>query len=232
VRFDRLLANLGHGSRAEVRALIASGRCSVDGTVMRDGARHIESAMFQTVTVDGELLDHPHGVCVALYKPVGYVCSHDPSEGQRAYDLLPERWMARNPRPEGIGRLDRDTSGLWIVTDDHVLVHRLASPKHHVAKRYEAVLDAELDASAPAQLESGTLVLDGESTPCLPATVAIDGDDARRVSMTITEGRYHQVRRMFAAVGRHVVSLHRATFGSVDLAALNLAPGEWADITL
>lgn len=195
----------------------------------RDGSRHVRVDDVAMVLVDGEPLERPGGICVALHKPVGYVCSHDSAEGQRAYDLLPARWMARNPRPEGVGRLDRDTSGLWIVTDDHVLVHRLASPRHHVAKRYVAVLDAPIDSHGARLLASGTLLLDGESTPCLPATLE-PWPDASTVAITVVEGRYHQVRRMFASVGRRVEALHRASFGGVELEALGLRPGEWADV--
>jgi 16S rRNA pseudouridine516 synthase len=232
VRLDRLLANLGYGSRSEVRALILAGRASVGSVVVTNVAAPI--ADVDSVTVDGARLDRPHGVWIAVNKPLNYTCSHDTRDakgGKLAYELLPPRMMARNPRPEGIGRLDRDTTGLWIVTDDHQAVHRLTSPKHHVPKRYVVTLEAPLGPATTPLLTDGTLMLDGERTPCLPAQLEFT-DDPCVVHLTVTEGRYHQVRRMFAGVGSHVAGLHRASFGSLDLASLGLGLGEWCDVDL
>ncbi len=223
LRLDRLLANLGYGSRREVIMLIRGGRVDVDGTRVVDPSSKARSA---DVRLDGVPLDHPHGVLVALNKPVDVVCSHEPDEGTRAYDLVPPHWEYRNPRVETVGRLDKDTSGLLILTDDHQLLHRLTSPKHHVVKRYVTTLAAPFDETMGASLTSGTLLIDGDANPCLPAEVEVLG--AQSIAISITEGRYHQVRRMVAACGNHVEALHRTHFGEWSLD--DLAEGQWTDI--
>jgi 16S rRNA pseudouridine516 synthase len=160
---------------------------------------------------------------ILMYKPLGLVCSHDEGEGKLVYDLLPPRWRMRDPKISTIGRLDKETSGLLLLTDDGALLHRLTSPRHHVAKVYEATLDRPLKGDEAEIFASGSLMLNGEKTPCLPAVLTIIDDT--HVTLDITEGRYHQVRRMFAAVGNHVVSLHRSTFGTLALG--DLQAGEY-----
>lgn len=224
-RLDRLLANLGYGSRSEANLMIKAGEATVDGVVTRDPSVKVRAC---EVRLNGEELDHPDGVFVMLHKPLDVVCTHDEHEGTRAYDLLPAHWEYRNPRVESIGRLDRDTTGLLLLTDNHQLVHRLTSPKHHVTKRYEAVLAHPMDDSMAVAFASGTLRLDGEKAPCLPATATPLDDSGSTIEITMTEGRYHQVRRMVAACGNHVVSLHRTHFGEWALG--DLEPGAWIDL--
>ena len=157
-----------------------------------------------------------------LHKPTGCVCSHDPAEGPRVYDLLPPRWLHRNPPLTSVGRLDKDTSGLLLLTDLGEWVHRWTSPRHHVEKCYEATLDRPAAPEWIPLFASGGLLLAGDKDPCLPATLEIlDGCHAR---LTLTEGRFHQVRRMFEAVGAMVTQLHRSRFGNYTLG--DLAPGE------
>jgi 16S rRNA pseudouridine516 synthase len=220
-----MLANLGYGSRREVIGMIRGGRVDVNGTRVSDASAKAHAT---DVRLDGVLLDHPNGVLVALHKPVGVVCSHEPEEGLRAYDLVPPHWEYRNPRVETVGRLDKDTSGLLIMTDDHQLLHRLTSPKHHVVKRYEATLAAPYDEAMGAALQSGTLVIEGDPKPCLPAEVEVLS--AQTIALSITEGRYHQVRRMIAACGNHVETLHRTHFGQWSLG--DLPEEAWVDVTL
>ena len=155
-----------------------------------------------------------------MHKPVGLVCSHDDGEGQLVYDLLPSRWRQRNPKISTIGRLDKETSGLLLLTDDGQLLHRLTSPKHHVPKLYEVTLDRPLKGDETTLFASGTLMLNGEKIPCLPAKLTIVDD--MHVTLEITEGRYHQVRRMFAAVGNHVTALHRSRIGDLTLGDLKI----------
>ena len=224
-RLDRLLANLGYGSRSEANLMIKAGEITVNGAVVRDPSA---KASAPQVRINGEELDHPDGVLVMLHKPLDVICTHDEDEGTRAYDLLPPHWEYRNPRVESIGRLDKDTTGLLILTDDHQLVHRLTSPKHHVTKRYEAHLADPFDESMAAAFASGTLHLDGDKAPCLPASVEPISSDGRLVAVIMTEGRYHQVRRMIAACGNHVTSLHRTHFGEWSLG--HLADGDWIDL--
>jgi 16S rRNA pseudouridine516 synthase len=225
VRLDRLLANNGLGSRREVHELVRRGRVTVGGRVERRVDAAIDGDAVATVAVDGEELDHPEGLLIALHKPPGRVCTHAGSEGPTVYALLPARWMARRPRPEAVGRLDRDSSGLLLVTDRHDLVHRLGAPGHEIDKRYRVTLGrAPSDpGSVAAAFADGRLVLDGH--PCRPAEAVVDGDDPRVFHVVLHEGRHRQVRRMFGALGLDVVALERLAVGPYELGSL--APGAW-----
>jgi 16S rRNA pseudouridine516 synthase len=224
-RLDQLLANLGYCSRREARDWIESGRVTVKGKVADDSGTKAHPA---DVLVDGQPLDHPDGLLLLLHKPLGLVCSHDEREGPNVYSLLPSRWRARNPQITSIGRLDKDTSGLLLLTDQSALVHRLTSPKHKVPKLYRATLDRDLPPGLVELFASGTVLLTGEKDPCLPAELRIL--DPRTAELTLTEGRYHQVRRMFASQGCEVLTLHRAAFG--DLTLGDLFPGQFRELPL
>ncbi|WP_257387516.1 pseudouridine synthase [Tahibacter caeni] len=215
----RHIANLGYGSRREVAAWFRDGRISdTHGNMLDEDARIAPG----DVRLDGEPLDPPPGLVVLLHKPVGYTCStKDP--GRLIYDLLPRRFRYRDPLLSPVGRLDRDTSGLLLLTDDGGLLHRIISPKARIAKHYEAELAEDLRGDEAALFASGTLLLDAEKTPLLPAQLAVL--TPRRARLTLHEGRYHQVRRMFAATGNRVTALHRARVGALTLDGL--APGQW-----
>ena len=224
-RLDRLLANLGYGSRREVTDLVARRQVVLDGAVVKDaGARiAISSDLAQRMTVAGQPLDPPAPLTLLMHKPLGVVCSHREA-GRSVYELLPARWRARIPALSTIGRLDKETSGLLLITDDGPFLHRVISPKNHVAKRYLATLDRPLEGSEAEAFAAGTLLLEGETDPLAPAVLEPLGPT--QALLTITEGRYHQVRRMFAAVGNHVTDLHRDRIGGLALPA-DLEPGAW-----
>src|SRR4051812_34328624 len=224
-RLDQLLANLGYCSRREARAWIQAGRVTVQGKAADDYGAKAEPA---DVRVDGEPLDHPEGLLLLLHKPAGLVCLHDEREGPNVYSLLPARWRARNPQVTSIGRLDKETSGLLLLTDQSELVHRLTSPKHKVPKVYRATVSADLAPSLVPLFASGALTLKDEENPCAPAELKILSP--REAELTLTEGRYHQVRRMFASQGAEVLTLHRAVFGPLDLGSLQ--PGQWRELPL
>ena len=223
LRLDRLLANLGYGSRREVQQLAAAGLVLLDGEVLRDtGVRiPISPDLSARMTVQGAPLDPPPGLVLMLHKPLGVTCSHKEA-GPLVYDLLPTRWRRREPAISTIGRLDKDTSGLLLLTDDGHFLHRVISPRSHVPKRYRVTLDRPLRGDEAAIFAAGDLMLESEDKPLLPAVLEVLGDRAAR--LTINEGRYHQVRRMFAAVGNHVTGLHRDRIGALDLPP-DLAPG-------
>jgi 16S rRNA pseudouridine516 synthase len=224
-RLDQLLANLGYCSRREARAWIQDGRVTVRGEVTDDFGAKAEPA---EVRVDGEPLDHPDGLLLLLHKPVGLVCSHDAREGPGVYGLLPARWRRRNPPVTSIGRLDKDTSGLLLLTDQSGLVHRLTSPRHKVPKVYRATVNADLSPELIALFASGTLRLKDEPEPCAPAELRILSP--REAALTLTEGRYHQVRRMLASQGCEVLTLHRVRFGHLELG--DLPAGQWLELPL
>ena len=219
MKLVRLLANLGYGSRKQVAAMFREGLVTdASGEVLYadDKVEHAD------VRFDGEPLDPPQGMLLMLHKPVGYTCSRK-DVGRLVYDLLPPRFALRHPVLSTVGRLDRDTSGLLLFTDDGQLLHRIISPKAALAKVYEATLAEDLRGDEGDRFASGTLMLEGETDPLEPATLEVVS--SRRVRLTLTEGRYHQVRRMFAAVGNHVVTLERIALGGLTLDGL--PPGEW-----
>ena len=213
------IANLGYGSRKQVQWMFREGRITdADGEVLYadDPLDH------DSVRVDGEPLDPAPGLLLMLHKPVGYTCStKDP--GRVVFDLLPPRFRLRNPALSTVGRLDRDTSGLLLLTDDGQLLHRIISPKSQLPKVYRATLAQELRGGEGAIFASGTLMLESETTPLLPAELEVLGP--RETRLTLHEGRYHQVRRMFAAVGNHVAALHRERIGGLSLG--DLSEGQW-----
>jgi 16S rRNA pseudouridine516 synthase len=219
VKLLRLVANLGYGSRKEVTAMFRDGRiCDVDGRVLS-----IEDVVEPArVRIDRAPLDPAPGFTLMLHKPAGYTCSTQDA-GALVYDLLPPRFRLRSPTLATVGRLDRDTTGLLLMTDDGALLHRIVSPRSHLQKAYEATLARDLRGDEGAIFASGTLLLESERTPLAPATLAVLGP--RLAQLTITEGRYHQVRRMFAAVGNHVAELHRSRVGGLTLGALEI--GQW-----
>jgi len=224
-RLDRLLANLGYGSRREVAGLVRDGKVLLDGAVVKDsGAKvPVSAELPDRLQVDGAPLDPPAPLTLLMHKPVGVVCSHKEA-GRSVYELLPRRWRARMPGLSSVGRLDKDTSGLLLITDDGPFLHRVISPRSHVAKRYRAALDRPLSGAEGALFASGSLMLESETEPLAPAVLEPLGP--QEAWLTITEGRYHQVRRMFAAAGNHVTGLHRDRIGGLDLPA-DLGPGEW-----
>ncbi|OOG60266.1 pseudouridine synthase [Rhodanobacter sp. C03] len=219
MKLVKLIANLGYGSRKDVTQLFRSGRITdADGEVLYadDVVPH------EHIRVDDEPLDPPQGLMLMLNKPLGVTCSRkDP--GRVVYDLLPPRYNVRTPVLSSVGRLDRDTTGLLLFTDDGALLHRIISPKAQVTKVYEATLAQDLHGDEGALFASGTVMLETEKEPLAPASLEVLGP--RHARLTVTEGRYHQVRRMFAAAGNHVETLRRISVGGLTLGELPL--GEW-----
>ena len=220
VRLDALLTRCGYCSRSEARDWLSAGRVRVRGQVVH---RVADKAAPSDVAVDGEALDNPHGLVLLLHKPVGCVCSADATEGPRVLDLLPPRWQRRVPQLATVGRLDKDTSGLLLVTDSGPLVHTLTAPGKHVDKRYAVTVDADFPPHAVHTCADGSIVLDGKR--CAPAVLQLLGP--RQAVLTLTEGRYHQVKRMCSALGCQVTKLERVAFGPWSLEEAGLAPGEW-----
>jgi 16S rRNA pseudouridine516 synthase len=223
MKLVRLLANLGYGSRKQVAQLFREGLVTdASGEVLYadDKVEHAD------VRFEGEPLDPPQGLILMLNKPTGFTCSRK-DVGRLVYDLLPPRFGVRNPVLSTVGRLDRDTSGLLLFTDDGQLLHKIISPKSALAKVYEATLAEDLGGNEGELFAAGTLMLEGETDPLEPAMLEVLGP--RHVRLSITEGRYHQVRRMFAAVGNHVETLERVALGGLTLGGLE--PGKWRLLT-
>ncbi len=224
MKLVKLLANLGYGSRKEVQRLIRAGAVTDD-----TGRRLAENEVppHETIRFRGEALDPPSPLVILLNKPCGYTCGTD-DPGAVIYDLLPERFGQRNPALSPVGRLDKDTSGLLLMTDDGQLLHRIIHPKSGCLKVYHAVLDRPLEGHEAALFASGELVLRNETKPLLPAKLVVLGE--KEAHVVLHEGRYHQVRRMFAAAGNHVLDLRRVAIGGLALPE-DLEEGEWRALT-
>ncbi|SFS02235.1 16S rRNA pseudouridine516 synthase [Dyella sp. OK004] len=224
MKLVKLIANLGYGSRKDVALMFREGRITdPDGEVLYAD----DKVPHEHIRVDDEPLDPPTGLALMMNKPLGATCSRkDP--GRVVYDLLPQRYRMRDPALSTVGRLDRDTSGLLLFTDDGALLHKIISPRAQVAKVYEAVLAHDLRGDEAALFASGDMMLESEKEPLAPAQLEVI--EPRRARLAITEGRYHQVRRMFAAVGNHVEALHRVSVGGLTLG--DLPAGEWRALSV
>ena len=225
MRVDRLLGSMGYGSRTEMARLAKAGGVVLDGVDLTDVSKRIAVTpdLPSRMRIDGQPLDPPPGLVLMLHKPLGMTCSHK-EDGALVYDVLPDRWRRRDPAISTIGRLDKATTGLLLLTDDGDLLHRVISPKRHVAKVYRAGLARPLAGTEAELFSAGGLVLEGEDKPLAPAALEVLSPTEAR--LTVTEGRYHMVRRMFAAVGNHVETLHRERIGGLSVPD-DLAPGEW-----
>ena len=229
-RVDKLLGSMGYGSRSEIARLGKVGGIVLDGVDLKDVSKRIAITpdLATRMEIDGRPLDPPPGLVIMLNKPLGMTCSHK-EDGALVYEVLPERWRRRDPAISTIGRLDKQTSGLLLLTDDGDLLHRVISPKRHVAKVYRATLARPLVGTEGDLFTAGGLVLEGEAKPLAPAELEVLSETEAR--LTVTEGRYHMVRRMFAAAGNHVEALHRERVGGLSLPA-DLAPGAWRLLTV
>ncbi len=228
-RLDAFLAHAGVGSRSEVRRLIRSRRIvTVDGETCIDPGRHVST---ETIAVDGTIVAAaPTDVVLLMHKPLGHACSHDVAESPTVFELLDDVYTGTSL--QCVGRLDRESSGLLVLTDDGQLNHALTHPKRKVPRRYRLVYEGELVPDAVQRVAEGIVLRDDER-PTRPAVLtlgeAVAGADAsppgHAATIVLSEGRYHQIRRMIAALGGRVVSLHRDRIGRLELPA-DLAPGE------
>ncbi|MEP2776765.1 MAG: 16S rRNA pseudouridine(516) synthase [Luteolibacter sp.] len=220
MKLVKLLANLGYGSRKEVDRMLRSGVVT-DAAGNALGSKDFPGA--ENVRVLGEELDPVAPLVIVMNKPDGFTCStEDP--GDTVYDLLPPRFSKRNPGLNCVGRLDKDTKGMLLMTDDGKFLHKVIHPKSNCLKVYHATLDRPLEGNEGELFGSGELVLESDTIPLLPAGFEALGE--KEALITLHEGRYHQVRRMFAAAGNHVLGLKRISIGGFSLPE-DLEEGEW-----
>ncbi len=219
MKLVKLIANLGYGSRKQVALMFREGRITnaTDEVLYAD-----DQTEHAKIRIDNESLDPPTPLVLMLHKPAGYTCSTKDAGGV-VYDLFPPRFRLRSPTLATVGRLDRDTTGLLLMTDDGTLLHRIVHPKSNLAKIYEVTLARDLRGDEAAIFAGGAMMLESEKEPLAPA--ALDIISPRQARLTLTEGRYHQARRMFAAVGNHVETLHRSQLGGLTLGTL--PRGDW-----
>jgi len=220
-RLDKILQSQGFGGRKHCQHLIHSGQVQVQGEICRDDRRMFNPIGLQ-FSVAGQHWQYREKVYIALNKPAGFECSHQPIKHRAVFSLLPTPLIERGI--QSVGRLDQDTKGLLLLTDDGQFLHALTHPRQHVPKRYHIQTAEPIQPAQLTQLQSGVM-LHGESQPVTADNCTLL--DTHLLIMTIHQGKYHQVKRMLAAVGNHVTALHRAQIGELLLADLGLAEGAW-----
>ena len=220
MRWSQLMFTQGFGSRRECAGLLAAGRVACSGHTV-DADDDIDAREGLVFEVDGKPWPFYERALLLLHKPAGVECSQKPRHHPSVLSLLPTPFRTRGVQP--IGRLDADTTGVLLLTDDGALIHRLTSPKRHVPKVYEVQCDQALDEAQLRALREG-VVLEDDPRPVRAASA--DAVSASHLRLTLTEGKYHQVKRMVAAAGNHVAALHRSGFGAITLDGLAV-PGAW-----
>ena len=226
MRIDKMLANLGFGSRKEVKQLLKSGAVKVDDVVVKDPKQHVDTNK-QSVTLNGEVIEYKEFIYLMMNKPQGVLSATEDSAQDTVIDLLELEDQVYEPFP--VGRLDKDTEGLLLITNDGQLAHRLLSPKKHVPKTYFAVIDQEVTLEDIKAFAEGVTLDDGYETK--PGELKILKSGIRSdIELTITEGKFHQVKRMFEAVGKKVVYLKRISMGPLPLDE-TLELGEYRELT-
>jgi len=220
MRLSQILFSQGFGSRRECHVMLRNERVSVQGHKVDDPDADFEPEGLQINVSGVPWVCHTQAV-VLLNKPAGYECSRKPRHHPSVLSLLPLPLRNRGVQP--IGRLDEDTTGVLLLTDQGALIHRLTHPKHHVPKVYDVTTKHPVDDAQVAALLAGVVLVD-DPTPAIAATA--ERLDSTTLRMTLTDGRYHQVKRMMAAVGNRCEALHRSAFGSVRVPP-DLAPGQW-----
>ncbi|MBQ4572766.1 MAG: rRNA pseudouridine synthase [Clostridia bacterium] len=224
-RLDKILASQGTLSRKEVKEMIRKGRIQLNGTVIKDSSVKVDENK-DSVTVDGTEITLKRHIYIMLNKPQGVVSASDSDKDETVVDLVPDELYRKGLFPAG--RLDKDTTGFVLITDDGDFAHRILSPKNHIFKTYIAGLQHELSDDDIKSLENGITL--GDGTVLKEAKVQVIEGDKPYVRIMICEGKYHQVKRMFAATGNKVVSLHRVRMGKLELDN-TLKPGECREIT-
>ncbi|MBU3188718.1 rRNA pseudouridine synthase [Clostridium bowmanii] len=226
-RIDKILSNLGHGTRKEVKGLLKKGRVEVDGVLASDSAMKINPDK-SVIKVDGEEIRYRKNIYLIMNKPAGVISATVDNHDETVIDLIDEQYHAFKPFP--IGRLDKDTVGLLLITNDGELNHKLIAPKNHVDKVYYAEINKFIDATDIATFKRGVVIDDGYK--CMPAILKVLNADENgsEVMITIQEGKFHQVKRMFESVDKKVVFLRRTSFGPLKLDE-NLAEGQYRELS-
>lgn len=223
-RLDKVLSSTGRWSRREVKELVRQGRVLVDSAPAKKPEEKVDPAAC-VLTVDGEAVRCTPFVYIMMHKPEGLLSATEDRNQKTVVDLLPEHLRRRGLFP--VGRLDKDTTGLLLLTDDGQLAHELLSPKKHVDKVYLAHVDGKVDSADVAALAEGMVL--GDGLHCLPAGLEPVGDGSDCL-VTLREGKYHQVKRMLAARGKPVLTLKRLSMGPLALDSV-LKPGAWRELT-
>lgn len=221
-RIDAWLSKLGYATRKEARRFLKYNELTINDKRVYNPSN---KAKHEDMLLNNEPLD-PETILILMNKPSRTICSHK-DDGALIYNLLPQRWINRNPKISTVGRLDVDTTGAILLSDDGDLNHKLTSPRSNISKVYEVTLADPLKGDEAQIFASGELVLRNEDKPCLPATLTVIDD--KKIHLEIFEGKYHQVKRMLAAVGNKVEKLHRVSFAGISVE--DLKEGEYKFIS-
>ena len=226
-RLDKIISNLGYGSRKEIKALVKKGLVKVDGEVVKDNGVLIDPEK-SVININGEDLFYREYIYLMMNKPDGVISATYDNREETVIDLLEVEHQVFNPFP--VGRLDKDTVGLLLLTNDGELNHRLISPKWHVDKVYYAKIDKAVDEKDVEAFKNGITLDDGYKCKEGKLEIISSSDEGSEVMVTIQEGKYHQVKRMFEALGKTVVYLKRTEFGGLPLDQ-ELEEGEYRELT-
>jgi 16S rRNA pseudouridine516 synthase len=226
MRIDKMLANLGYGSRKEVKGLLKKGAVKINGEIVKDAKEHIDPNQ-NVVTINGQEVVYKEFIYLMMNKPGGVISATEDNRDETVIDLLEMEDQVYEPFP--VGRLDKDTEGLLLITNDGQLSHRLLSPKKHVPKTYFAVIEGEVTKEDILAFRNGVILDDGYETKPGELVILKSGLMSD-IELTITEGKFHQVKRMFQAVGKRVVYLKRISMGSLKLDE-TLELGEYRELT-
>lgn len=224
-RLDKILSNTKLGSRKEVKEIIKKGRVTVDGTVVKSYDMPVDKDKSE-IRVDGELLNYKKYIYLIMNKPGGVLSATEDNYGETVIDLLEDRYKAYSPFP--VGRLDKDTTGLLLLTNDGELNHRLISPKWEIDKKYHALIEKPVTPKDIERFAKGIVISEGYR--CRPAQLKALSEDGKFCEVIIHEGKFHQVKRMFEALDNKVLELKRESFGPLDLPS-ELKEGEYRELS-
>lgn len=224
-RIDKILSNMGYGTRKEVKELIKEGLVEIDGAVVKDPGQQVEAGI-QEIKVGGRRLLYKDFIYILMNKPQGVISATEDRRERTVLDLLTDEFRAFNPFP--VGRLDKDTEGLLLLTNDGQLSHKLLSPKKHVPKAYIAEVKGEVDENDVEAFARGVTLEDGYKTMASQLKI-VERGGLSLVEITIYEGKFHQVKRMFKAVGKEVLYLKRISMGDLKLDE-TLEPGDYREL--
>ena len=229
MRIDKLLSNLGIGTRSEIKKMIKQKQIKVNGELVKNGKDQLDPLSDQ-VTVNDQSIAIQLTKYLMLNKPQNVITATEDASQRTVLDLISATDSVKGLAP--VGRLDKDTTGLLLLTNDGQLAHRLLTPQKHVAKTYQATIDGIANDDTIDHFKNGIQLKDG--TRCKPATLKIistsEKDNQSKVEITITEGKYHQIKRMFAVCGMHVAALKRVTMGPLKLDS-SLKPGQYRPLS-
>ena len=222
IKVGKFLSTKGYGSRKHIKQMIKNELILEGDTIVKDFNSMVNP---QDVNIEGEGVEFYDKINIVINKPKGYVCSRVGEDS--IFKLLPKIWLNRKPKVNTVGRLDKDTSGILVITDDGHFLHKIISPKHKISKVYKVMLEKKTDIKDKQILESGGLIIDGEHKPCKP--VLFNQIDPFNVILTMYEGKYHQIKKMFTACNNKVIELSRIQLGCLPLKSLKV--GKWKELT-